>query len=171
MNLTINGEARSFDQALTCRQLLENLELAGKRVAVTRATDQASELGGLLAARGAEVVELPLIRVSAAIEKEMLADVLLELGGYDWIVFTSANGVRHFFAEFNRIFDDIGDDDLSSLSGEAFCADETETAAYCRLRMQPLNAVLTAIVPCRPITHCGRPLSKRMRNWLLLSNS
>ena len=73
--------------------------LAGKRVAVTRATDQVSELGRLLAARGAEVVELPLIRVSAAIEKEMLADVLLELGGYDWIVFTSANGVRHFFAE------------------------------------------------------------------------
>lgn len=81
--------------------------LTGKRLAVTRASDQASELGGLLTARGAEVVELPLIKVSAAIEKETLADVLLELGGYDWIVFTSANGVRHFFREFNRIFDDI----------------------------------------------------------------
>jgi uroporphyrinogen-III synthase len=33
--------------------------------------------------------------------------VLLELGGYDWIVFTSANGVRYFFEEFLRIYDDI----------------------------------------------------------------
>jgi uroporphyrinogen-III synthase len=39
--------------------------------------------------------------------KQVLADVLLELGGYDWIVFTSANGVRYFFDEFHRIFDDI----------------------------------------------------------------
>jgi sulfur carrier protein len=36
ISLTINGEARSFEQALTCRQLLEKLELAGKRVAIER---------------------------------------------------------------------------------------------------------------------------------------
>jgi len=32
---------------------------------------------------------------------------MLEFGGYDWLVFTSANGVHHFFGEFFRIFDDI----------------------------------------------------------------
>ena len=32
---------------------------------------------------------------------------MLELGTYDWIVFTSVNGVRYFFEEFNRLFDDI----------------------------------------------------------------
>lgn len=74
---------------------------------VTRARDQASELTQKLNALGAEVVELPLIRVSKDISKEALADVLLELGSYDWIVFTSANGVRFFFEEFLRIFDDI----------------------------------------------------------------
>ncbi|NBR28223.1 MAG: sulfur carrier protein ThiS [Betaproteobacteria bacterium] len=36
MTLTINGDARSFDQAMTCKQLLEKLELAGKRVAIER---------------------------------------------------------------------------------------------------------------------------------------
>lgn len=81
--------------------------LAGRRVAVTRARDQASELAGLLTARGAEVIELPLIRVSKEISKNDLADALLELGGYDWIVFTSPNGVRYFFDEFFRLFDDI----------------------------------------------------------------
>jgi uroporphyrinogen-III synthase len=81
--------------------------LSGRRIAVTRARDQASELGAKLAALGAEVIELPLIHVSKEIDKHTLADVLAELGGYDWIVFTSANGVRFFFEEFHRIFDDV----------------------------------------------------------------
>src|SRR4051812_422401 len=65
--------------------------LAGRRIAVTRARDQASELSGRLAALGAEVVELPLIHISKFVDKQTLADVLLELGGYDWVVFTSVN--------------------------------------------------------------------------------
>ncbi len=36
ITLSINGEPRSFEQALTCKQLLEKLELAGKRVAIER---------------------------------------------------------------------------------------------------------------------------------------
>lgn len=81
--------------------------LAGRRVAVTRAREQTSELAGKLAALGAEVVELPLIHIVKDVEKQALADVMLELGSYDWIVFTSANGVRFFFEEFFRLFDDI----------------------------------------------------------------
>jgi uroporphyrinogen-III synthase len=81
--------------------------LAGCRIAVTRAREQSPELAGRLAALGAEVLELPLITVSKEVDKHALADVLMELGGYDWIVFTSANGVRYFFEEFHRIFDDI----------------------------------------------------------------
>jgi len=85
----------------------QNAPLAGRRIAITRAREQASELAGKLTAFGAEVIELPLIHVSKSVSKQSLADVLLELGGYDWIVFTSANGVRFFFEEFLRIFDDI----------------------------------------------------------------
>jgi uroporphyrinogen-III synthase len=81
--------------------------LSGRRIAVTRAREQSPELAARLAALGAEVVELPLITVSKEIDKHLLHDVLSELGGYDWIVFTSANGVRFFFEEFRRIYDDI----------------------------------------------------------------
>jgi uroporphyrinogen-III synthase len=81
--------------------------LNGRRIAVTRAREQSPELTGKLTALGAEVVELPLITISKEIDKETLHEVLSELGGYDWIVFTSANGVRFFFEEFHRIFDDI----------------------------------------------------------------
>lgn len=81
--------------------------LSGRRIAVTRAREQSSDLAGKLVALGAEVIELPLIAISKHIEKQMLHDVLSELGSYDWIVFTSANGVRFFFDEFHRIYDDI----------------------------------------------------------------
>jgi len=84
-----------------------NGPLTGRRIVVTRTRDQASELSEQLRGLGAEVQELPVLKISKAISKDALADVLLELGRYDWIVFTSANGVRYFFDEFLRIFDDI----------------------------------------------------------------
>jgi uroporphyrinogen-III synthase len=84
-----------------------SLPLSGRRIAITRAREQSSELSVKLSALGADVIELPLIRVSKEIDKHMLLDVLTELGTYDWIVFTSANGVRFFFDEFFRIYDDI----------------------------------------------------------------
>ena len=46
---------------------------------------------------GAEAVELPVLRITKEISKESLLDVMLELGSYDWLVFTSANGVRFLF--------------------------------------------------------------------------
>ena len=81
--------------------------LAGRRVMLTRATEQNSELHRRLSELGAEVLELPLIRVEKSVRKEDLAEIFPEFGSYDWIVFTSANGVRYFFEEFNRVFDDI----------------------------------------------------------------
>jgi uroporphyrinogen-III synthase len=81
--------------------------LSGRRVVITRAREQTSELAGKLSGLGADVIELPLIRVTKHIEKETLADIMMELGTYDWVVFTSANGVRFFFEEFFRLFDEI----------------------------------------------------------------
>jgi uroporphyrinogen-III synthase len=81
--------------------------LEGRRVVVTRTRDKASELAAKLAGLGAEVVELPVIRISKEVSKQALADVMLELGGYDWLVFTSASGVHFFFEEFFRVLDDI----------------------------------------------------------------
>jgi uroporphyrinogen-III synthase len=81
--------------------------LSGRRVVVTRARDQAPSLSERLEALGADVIELPVIRITREISKEALADVMLEFASYDWLVFTSANGVRFFFEEFFRLFDDI----------------------------------------------------------------
>ena len=81
--------------------------LLGRRVVVTRTREQSSDLAEKLRHLGAETVELPVLRITQEISKEFLADTLLEFGSYDWLVFTSANGVRFFFDEFLRIFDDI----------------------------------------------------------------
>jgi len=86
---------------------MTNAPLSGRRVVVTRTREQASALSERLGALGAEVIELPVIRITREISKQALADVMLEFGSYDWLVFTSGNGVRFFFDEFFRLFDDI----------------------------------------------------------------
>lgn len=69
--------------------------LAGRRVVVTRARDQAAAFVALLEARGARVIALPTI----ATEPADPADVdraVAALETYEWIVFSSANVVRYF---------------------------------------------------------------------------
>ena len=70
--------------------------LFGKRVLVTRAREQASALSERLRQAGAEPVEFPTIRIEPPDDGyAALDDVLPKLSGYDWVVFTSANGVAN----------------------------------------------------------------------------
>ena len=85
----------------------EHLPLFGRRVAITRTRDQNSELRDKLEVLGAEVLELPLIQISKDTDKHGFVEIMAELGSYDWIVFTSANGVRYFFEDFLKGFKDI----------------------------------------------------------------
>ncbi|MFP4352665.1 MAG: uroporphyrinogen-III synthase [Puniceicoccaceae bacterium] len=84
-----------------------SLELSEKRICLTRSRKQSKRLAELLRARGAEILELPLIEVAPASDREVLDEVLEQPGVYDWIVFTSANGVRIFFDELFRKCGDI----------------------------------------------------------------
>ena len=69
----------------------DNRPLFGRRVLVTRAREQASELSRLIEDAGGEPVEFPVIRIRPVAE--------VDLSGldrsYDWVVFTSINGVRY----------------------------------------------------------------------------
>jgi len=69
--------------------------LFGKRLVVTRARDQASALAQPLLALGAEVIQMPVIRTEPLPVGEELRDHLVG-DEWDWIVFSSENGVRHF---------------------------------------------------------------------------
>lgn len=81
--------------------------LRGKRVAVTRPRAQAAELVHLLTEAGAEIVELPMIEIHLEEQPDHWEEISAEIGAYEWIVFTSANGVRGFFNLFMRRFEDI----------------------------------------------------------------
>ncbi|HEX7860512.1 MAG TPA: uroporphyrinogen-III C-methyltransferase [Verrucomicrobiae bacterium] len=85
----------------------ENRPLFGQRIVVTRTREQASQLSEQLHELGAEVLEIPTIRTVEPENKSDLVDSMLTLGEYDWIVFTSPNGVSAFFNYFFKAFDDI----------------------------------------------------------------
>jgi len=71
--------------------------LFGQRVLVTRSRQQASVLSTLLAAQGAEPIELPTIQIEALENFDKLDAALAELTSYAWVVFTSTNGVGAVF--------------------------------------------------------------------------
>jgi len=76
----------------------ETRPLFGRRVMVTRARTQASELSRRLEELGAETVELPVIRIEPARDPRPLKKAARRLSDFDWVIFTSANGVEAFFA-------------------------------------------------------------------------
>jgi uroporphyrinogen III methyltransferase/synthase len=75
----------------------ENRALLGKRIAVTRSRDQASDLVKALSDLGAECLEFPTIQVVAPDDFRPLDRAIAELSTFDWVVFTSVNGVSWFF--------------------------------------------------------------------------
>jgi len=79
----------------------------GQRVVVTRARAQAGPFIAELTARGAEVLTLPVIKLAPPVNKQPLQDVFADLGSYDWLVFTSVNGVDEFFRYFFQVFGDV----------------------------------------------------------------
>ncbi len=85
----------------------EERPLFGQRVVVTRTRTQASQLSRRLLEAGADVLEVPTIKVGPPKRREVLIEAMAALGEYNWIVFTSPNGVTAFFDYFFRAFDDI----------------------------------------------------------------
>ncbi len=81
--------------------------LFGQRVVVTRTREQAGELAARLTGLGADTLEIPTIRIEAPEAKGSLVEAVTGIGEYDWIVFTSPNGVTWFFRWFFEAFDDI----------------------------------------------------------------
>jgi len=81
--------------------------LAGRRVVVTREAGLDDRLSALLADWGAEVVSFPTISIRAPASPRPLDRSLLELAHYDWLIFTSANGVFRFFDRLFRRGDDV----------------------------------------------------------------
>jgi len=84
----------------------EKRPLFGKRIVVTRTREQAGELSKALRDLGADVIELPTIRIEPPTDRQEFAELVTHAHEYNWLVFTSPNGVEHFFDAFFKAFDD-----------------------------------------------------------------
>ena len=92
--VTVIGETAALRPAL---RWFDRTPLFGKRVLVTRSRTQAGTLSALLAAQGAEAVELPTIAVKPLSDTLALDAALADLGSFDWVILTSTNGVAAVF--------------------------------------------------------------------------
>ncbi len=97
--------------------------LFGTRIVVTRSREQAGEFVERLHDLGAEVIEAPSIQIEALGDYDEVDRVIAGIGAYDWLVFTSVNGVDHFMRRALSRVRDIRD-----LHGPRLCAVGPATA-------------------------------------------
>ncbi len=141
--VVIIGEVVSEAEALDWRS---RLPLAGRRIVVTRTREQASQLGQQLAEQGADVLTLPTIRLVPPTDRKDFAAAVVDSRHYDWLIFSSPNGVRRFFEAFFAVYEDIRE-----LGGARLAAVGSATAAELRkyglmVDVMPRKAVAEELV-------------------------
>ena len=127
----------------------EKRPLLGQRIVNTRARAQAGALTKPLREHGADVLEVPTIKIAEPDNKGPLADALLGLNEYDWLVFTSVNGVNEFFRYFF-----LGFQDLRDIGGVRIAAVGPATAA----RIKEFHLLVNAM----PAEALGKNVVKAM---------
>ena len=95
----------------------EKKPLFGKRILVTRAREQASDLSRIIESLGGEAYEYPSIKIAEVEDKSYLDKAITEAATYGWLIFTSVNGVKFFFKRMQELKKDI-----RSLGAVKICA-------------------------------------------------
>lgn len=101
----------------------ETQPLFGRRIIVTRAKEQAHDLVERLVDLGAEPIEAATIRIAPPVDLEPLDNACARVESFDWIVFTSVNGVEYFLRRLVA-----GRGDVRNLKGIRLCAIGPATA-------------------------------------------
>ena len=104
--VAVFGEVVSLGEQLAWRA---QRPLSGKRIVVTRTRKQAGALSEQLRELGADVIELATIRIEPPNDLRGFAELVQNAHAYDWIIFTSPNGVSAFFEMFYKLYDDARD--------------------------------------------------------------
>jgi uroporphyrinogen III methyltransferase/synthase len=136
--------------------------LAGRRVVVTRPRAQASEFMGWLEAQGAEAVAFPAIRVVDPPDTAPLARAAAEVRSFDWLVFTSVNGVKRFWEALAAAQLDAG-----ALAGARVAAIGPATAAALQERGVKADVVPERYVAEGVVDALGAAEDMRGRRVLL----
>ena len=124
----------------------EKRPLMGKRIVVTRTRKQASVLSNKLRALGAHVIELPTIRIEPPSNLREFAEVVQDAHVYDWIVFTSANGVEAFFDIFFKLYDDAREIGAARIAAIGPATTQRVKDFHLHVDLQPDEFVAEAVV-------------------------
>lgn len=84
----------------------ESRPLFGKKIVVTRTRQQVGVLSRMLRDLGADVIELPTIRITEPKDRLGFGQLVQDCHTYEWIIFTSPNGVDAFFRMFDKLYND-----------------------------------------------------------------
>jgi uroporphyrinogen III methyltransferase/synthase len=138
-----------FGQVVNLRDTLnwfESRPLFGKRIVVTRTRKQAGVLSTGLRALGADVWEVPTIRIEDPVNLLEFGQLVQDSHGYDWIIFTSPNGVDAFFRLFYKLYDDARDIGAARIAaiGPATAARVREF--HLKVELQPPEYVAESIL-------------------------
>ncbi len=138
-----------FGEVVRLRKKLnwfETLPLFGTRIAVTRTRKQAGELVDQLRALGADAFELPTIRIEPAPNKREFYELVLDAHTYDWLIFTSPNGVDAFFTAFFEIYKDARELGSTRIAAIGPATAERVRAFHLQVDLQPEKYVAEAII-------------------------
>lgn len=97
--IAVVGEVVSLRDSLNW---FDNRPLHNKRILITRDQIQSRTLSQILAQRGAQPIELPTIEIAPPENYNALDVALQEINDYDWVIFTSVNGVQGFFERLHH---------------------------------------------------------------------
>jgi uroporphyrinogen III methyltransferase / synthase len=103
--------------------------LLGKKILITRSRQQASRFAAQLRAYGAEPVEVPAIEIAPPSSWEPMDNAISRIHAYDWLIFTSVNGVRAFVERC-----EVHRQSLNDMQGHHICAIGPATAQELRAR-------------------------------------
>jgi uroporphyrinogen III methyltransferase/synthase len=141
--VAVFGEVVSLGKEL---QWHDERPLSGKRIVVTRTRKQASALSDELRNLGAEVIELPTIRIEPPGDLRAFAELVQDAHAYDWIVFTSPNGVTAFFEMFYKLFDDARDVGGARIAAIGPATAQRVREFHLKVDLQPEEFVAEAVV-------------------------
>ena len=88
---------------------MNRIPLEGRTIIVTRAASQAADLTTMLEGYGAKVIVCPTIEIREPDNYERLDEALDHLYGYDWLIFTSTNGVEYFLKRLTHRGQQVSD--------------------------------------------------------------
>jgi len=131
--LIIVGEVVALREDLNW---FERLPLFGQRIVLTRAEEQAGESAEQLRRLGAEVIAAPTIEIVEPSSWAPIDAAIAKLETYDWLIFTSRNGVERFLARL-----DASERDLRAVKGSIAAIGPATAEALAQARLK---------VDCRP---------------------